>query len=171
MARSPLACCSRSGRTTAGSSPVDAGLKKPVAAPVRPDSTAIAQIGGSPVISSSGEDALASTSRARSAATITVRRDTRSATTPPISSEPTSGKRAGRQHDADLGRDAAEVEHRERERDVDHPVAEHRDGERAEHEPEVAQAQDLEALRQARHGGAQAIRANRLRRATACYPD
>ena len=44
VARTPLACCSCSGGTIAGIRPVDAGLKNPVAAPVRPERTASIQI-------------------------------------------------------------------------------------------------------------------------------
>ncbi len=61
-------------------------------------------------------------------------------------------QRAGREHDADVGCAAAEVDDRERERDVDHPVAEDGHGVRAEQQAEVPLSQDLEAVREARHG-------------------
>jgi hypothetical protein len=90
VARMPLASSRRSGGTIAGSSPVAAGLKKPPAAPVRPASTASIQTSATPPISSAAIVPCVIT-RARSAATITARRDIRSATTPPISSVATSG--------------------------------------------------------------------------------
>jgi hypothetical protein len=55
------------------------------------------------------------------------------------------------EHDPDVRRRPAELEHREGERDVHHPVAEHRHRERPEHEPEVALPQNREALRQSAH--------------------
>ena len=107
----------RSAGTIAGSSPVAAGLKKPVAAPVAPDSTASIQISADARDQAAPRSRSAVTSRTRSATTITARRDTRSATTPPISSVATIGSIRHASTMPDLGRRAAELEHRERERD------------------------------------------------------
>jgi hypothetical protein len=65
-------------------------LKNPVAAPVTAASAASIQTSAAPAISNA---AIAPwlTKRTTSAATITVRRGSRSATTPPASSRPTSG--------------------------------------------------------------------------------
>jgi hypothetical protein len=62
-------------------------------------------------------------------------------------------QRAGREHDADVRCRPAQVQHREGERDGDHPVAQHGHGVRAEQQPEVPLPQDGQALGQARHGG------------------
>ena len=61
-----------------------------MASPLKPDRTAITHNAGSPVITSAASTPCVTT-RARSAATITVWREMRSATTPPINSELTSG--------------------------------------------------------------------------------
>ena len=88
--RSALACWRRPVLTVSGTSPVVAGLKTAVAAPCTPCSTTICQIWASPVRSSTASRPCAP-SRARSAAIIAWRRDTRSATTPPTSRSATSG--------------------------------------------------------------------------------
>jgi hypothetical protein len=52
VARRALAGCSSSGGTTSGSSPVDAGLKNPVAAPVSPANSASVHTSADPVMRS-----------------------------------------------------------------------------------------------------------------------
>ena len=91
--------------------------------------------------------------------TITARREVRSATTPPASQDerrPSAGE-----HEPDLGRRSAQVDHRERERHDDHAVAEHRHALAQEQQAEVAPAQDLEVLaephRQRRYTGLEMI--------------
>ena len=84
VARMPLACWSFCAGTIAGSSPVEAGLKKPVAIPVRPVSSAMLQTSAAPAITSAASRPCVTT-RERSAPIITARRGMRSATTPPIS--------------------------------------------------------------------------------------
>ena len=82
------------------------------------------------------------TNRARSATTITARREIRSATTPPISSVATIGSVRTASTMPTSVADPPNLEHRERQRDAHHPVADDRDGLRAEQQPELAQPQD-----------------------------
>ena len=84
--------------------------------------------------------------RARSAPTMTARRDTRSATTPPIRTLADSGRYAQASTSHHGRRRSAHLEHREGERDRDHPVAEYGDGLPGEEQPEVAPAEDGAAL-------------------------
>ena len=81
VARSPFAGCRCSGATTIGSSPVEAGLKNPVAAPVTPASTPIDHSSAAPAISSTAIVPWLAR-RTRSAQTITARCEVRSAITP-----------------------------------------------------------------------------------------
>ena len=123
------------------SRPPTAGLKNPPAAPVNPASTASIQTSATPTISSAAVSPLRET-RARSESTITVRRDTRSATTPPISSVATIGSvrqaitmpTSVAEPPSSSTANASAMPH--------HPVAEHRYRLRAEQQPELAQAQD-----------------------------
>ena len=90
LERSAFAGCSCSAGTTSGSRPVDAGLKKPVAVPVTPASSASIHTSAEPAISRAAIAPWLAT-RTRSAITITARREARSATTPPSSTLPTRG--------------------------------------------------------------------------------
>ena len=85
-----FACCSSSSGTVCGIRPVAAGLKNASAVPNAASMTTIAQIGTSPrKISSASSPCNAA--RIRSVATITRWRSSRSAHTPPISTNSTSG--------------------------------------------------------------------------------
>jgi hypothetical protein len=86
-----LAGWSSSGGTTSGRSPVEAGLKNPVATPVKPANSASVQTSATPAIRRVAVAPWLAT-RARSAAIITERREVRSPTTPPISTLPASGR-------------------------------------------------------------------------------
>ena len=79
--------------------------------------------------------------RAPSAASMIVRRGSLSAQTPPISTKQRLRQDARDQHDAEVGRRAAQLEHRERERDREDAVAEPRGGLAPEEEREIALAQ------------------------------
>ena len=80
--RRAFACWMRSPATTDGSSPVDAGLKKPVAAPVTPASAASSPTVPLPVRINAANPPWLQT-RTRSAVAMIIRRGTRSARTPP----------------------------------------------------------------------------------------
>jgi hypothetical protein len=90
MPRRPFASCSRSGLTTWGVSPVAAGLKNAVAIPCNACNAAICQISACPEMSRTAVVPWVP-SRIRSAPIITARRGSRSANTPPISKNATSG--------------------------------------------------------------------------------
>ena len=129
--------------TTAGMIPVIAGLKNALAAPAIAASAASTHIPGSPAISSAAIAPCAA-SRIRSVVTISARRGSRSAHTPPTSRNATSGTVLRRQHDPEVGRRAGLLEHRERQRHADHAVAEQGDGLAEEQQPERALPQRVE---------------------------
>ena len=86
------------------------------------------------------------TIRARSAATITARREVLSATTPPAEHREDQRRPSAGEHEPDLRLGPAEVDHGERQRDDDHPVAEHGDALAQEEQPEVPSPQHLEVV-------------------------
>jgi hypothetical protein len=85
-----LACWTSPSGTVWGTSPVEAGLKNASAVPNNASITAIAQIGTGPMKISTASSPC-STARTMSVATITRWRSSRSAQTPPISTNRTSG--------------------------------------------------------------------------------
>ena len=87
------------------------------------------------------------TARATSAASMIVRRGRRSAQTPPISTNSVCGRMPAIRTMPSVGRRAAEIEHRERQRDREDAVAEHRDALAPEEERELALAQDRQLCR------------------------
>ena len=82
------------------------------------------------------------------------RRDTRSATTPPISRHTSCAPVRAASTMPIEDAEPSISEHREGERDRDHPVAEPRDRGGAEQPPEGDVPQDVEVLGQARHDAA-----------------
>ena len=90
MPRSAFACCSRSALTVSGVNPVEAGLKKADAEPATAWRTAICQMRAECVRSSTAT-APWLPRRTRSAVSMTARRGSRSAKTPPTSRNATSG--------------------------------------------------------------------------------
>ncbi len=141
VARTPLASIRRSGGTIAGSRPVAAGLKNPLAAPVRPERTASIQTSATPPISSAAIAPWMSDAQ-------DVRGDHHGPPRHAVRDHAADQQRADQrrqpagEHDPDLGRRAAQFEHRERERDAHHPVAQKRHHLRAEQQAELAQTQD-----------------------------
>jgi len=88
--RSAFACCSRSGLTVIGVKPVEAGLKNALAVPEIAWRTTISQICALCVRISIATPPCVP-KRTTSAVSITARRGSRSAKTPPMRRKPTSG--------------------------------------------------------------------------------
>jgi hypothetical protein len=135
-----LACWNSSSGTVCGTRPVKAGLKNACAVPNPASITTIAQIGAGPRKISTASSPC-STARTRSVTTITRWRSSRSAHTPPISTNSTSGSAlAARTRPTSLGLPMSG--HVQRERDEDDPVAERGRRPRAPQESELAVTED-----------------------------
>ena len=147
---SAFACWSRSRLVTSGTSAVEAGPKKAEAAPnraaVAPNiHSSIAPVTSMPKVKTS------TAARTASQATITTRRSSRSAQTPPTSVKPTRASENAAKHEPELGRGGIELlEHRERERDRDERVTDRRRGSGEPQQPEAALAERPEAVGEAR---------------------
>ena len=143
--RSAFAGCSSSSGTTSGRRPVEAGLNRPVAAPVTPARAASIQISAAPLMTSTAIVPWL-TIRARSAV------DHHRAARGPVRDHPSrqhgedQRRPSAGEHEPDLRLGSAEVDHGEGKGDDDHPVAEHGDALTQEEEPEVPSPQHLEVV-------------------------